>query len=399
MRGLGSLFKSRRAVWAAPMFGIIVLTALPVTSVIAATGSSWKVVKSPDPRGANDSVLYSVSCASESFCMAAGRAHVPNKNPFYRSLIEEWNGSTWRTVASPDPSGSSGFYNWLYGVSCQSASLCMAVGFYGNAQQTLVEQWNGETWSVVPSPNPNANASYLNGVSCTSPTFCAATGYYYSGSFYQTLIEEWNGIDWAIVASPNSSVTQHNYLQAVSCSGPSFCIATGQFNNGSNWQTLIEERLGGDWTLLSSPNATAGGSLVTNQLFGVSCASSKFCIAVGQYQASNTAWNTLIESWNGLAWTVDESQNAPSASFNTLYDVSCTSATFCMASGESDPSTIIEGWNGLTWNLLTSANVTGAQDNLIYGVSCPTVSFCQGTGYYNTSTLSRTLIEQWRGRR
>ena len=36
-----------------------------------------------------------------------------------------------------------------------------------------------------------------------------------------------SGFAWSIVPSPNTSTTQDNVLNAVSCSGPSACVAVG----------------------------------------------------------------------------------------------------------------------------------------------------------------------------
>jgi hypothetical protein len=44
-----------------------------------------------------------------------------------RTLIERWNGSSWKKVASPSPSPSSAF-NVLSGVTATSASNAWAVG-------------------------------------------------------------------------------------------------------------------------------------------------------------------------------------------------------------------------------------------------------------------------------
>ena len=41
---------------------------------------------------------------------------------------------------------------------------------------TLVEQWNGASWVIVPSPNHNDNSSWLLGVSCPTTTACTAVG-------------------------------------------------------------------------------------------------------------------------------------------------------------------------------------------------------------------------------
>jgi hypothetical protein len=161
----------------------------------------------------------------------------------------------WRVVSSPNNSSTQ--RNYLEGVSCVSRSLCMGAGGYYNGAnyQTLIEKWNGSTWSLVSSPNTTSTqGNYLEGVSCASSSFCMAAGDYYNGTNYQTLIEKWNGSTWSLVGSPNTSSTQDNYLRGVSCVSSSFCMAAGDYYACTNDQTLIEKWNGRTWSLVSSPN-------------------------------------------------------------------------------------------------------------------------------------------------
>ena len=58
------------------------------------------------------------------------------------------------------------------------------------SSQTLIESWNGSTWSVTPSPSPGN----LDGVTCMNPNNCVAVGGLNTGvGSSQTLIESWNG--------------------------------------------------------------------------------------------------------------------------------------------------------------------------------------------------------------
>jgi hypothetical protein len=99
--------------------------------------------------------------------------------PEIRSLIEEWNGSSWNPVASPTPRKSSVLPSGdLNGVDCPTSTFCMAVGDYKTkkAQQTLVETWNGKNWKVQSSPNANSFSNTLTAVSCASSDYCVAIG-------------------------------------------------------------------------------------------------------------------------------------------------------------------------------------------------------------------------------
>ena len=62
---------------------------------------------------------------------------------------------------------------------------------------------------------------------------------------------------------------------------------------------------------------------------------------------------TLVESWNGTAWSVVP---GPSPSVAYLYGVSCVSARSCKATGEYANNsgvvrTLVESWNGTAWSI------------------------------------------------
>jgi hypothetical protein len=78
-------------------------------------------------------------------------------------------------------------------VSCPAASTtCVAVGDYvaGSNDKTLVERWNGTSWSVTASPNPSTSAQ-LAGVSCSTATACDAVGDYITSISDNALVEQY----------------------------------------------------------------------------------------------------------------------------------------------------------------------------------------------------------------
>src|SRR5579884_2339075 len=251
---------------------VIFVTLVVARSPIASAGTfQGAIVPSPNASTTETNLLQDVSCITASDCMAVGYYSISSST--YQTLIEEWNGTSWSIVSSPNTSTTA--YNFLYGVSCVSASDCIAVGYYdtGSYDQTLIEEWNGTSWSIVSSPNTyTTENNSLYGVSCVSASDCWAVGYYYTGSStYQTLIEEWNGTSWSIVTSANTSTGQNNILYGVSCVSSSFCMAAGQYvNSGGYGQTLAEEWNGTSWSLVTSPNTS---TTQDNYLYGVSCVS------------------------------------------------------------------------------------------------------------------------------
>ena len=111
---------------------------------------------------------------------AVGTAHT---GAVTSTLILHWNGKTWKRVASPSP-GPEG--STLYGVSASSPASAWAVGYtavYSEGWKTLIEHWNGKTWKQVPSPDPVTVSSskltwnILQSVSAVSAGSAWAVGY------------------------------------------------------------------------------------------------------------------------------------------------------------------------------------------------------------------------------
>ena len=96
----------------------------------------------------------------------------------------------------------------LTGVSCSSASRCMAVGWQASAGP-LAESWNGTAWTILPTPIPaTALEATFAGVSCSSASACTAVGQYLaSGGATGSLVERWNGTEWSIQPNPTSGAT------------------------------------------------------------------------------------------------------------------------------------------------------------------------------------------------
>lgn len=100
------------------------------------------------------------------------------------------------------------------------------------------------TWSVVDSPNVGSSSNELSGVAAVSASNSWAVGDYLpSGSTSLTLIEHWNGTSWSVVASPNHVGSIGNVLSGVArVPGSSNIWAVGFYTDALSGlpQTLIE---------------------------------------------------------------------------------------------------------------------------------------------------------------
>jgi hypothetical protein len=309
---------------------------------------AWKVTASPGTSGAFPvDFLNSVSCISIASCVAAGWASDPN-GVTDRTLIETSRGGSWKVTRSPNLTTLS---NDLLGISCSSATACVAVGEYGtsSSQKTLIETLERVTWTVATSPSapPPFTVDFLNGVSCISATQCVAAGFAATSNAMRsrTLIETLTVGGWKITPSPNTA-SPLNELYGISCSSPVSCVAVGDAGTVASQKTLIETLPHGSWRVTSSPHTT--GAL--NTLYYARCRSSTTCVAAGYgISSTGTATKTLIETMSQGRWRVAPSPNT-SSPLNELYGYACAAPKACYAVGldgyETEHNALIEATAG-----------------------------------------------------
>ena len=246
------------------------------------------------------------------------------------------------------------------------------------------------------------NANYLNSVSCSSRSFCVAVGYYRNRSYAEkTLIERWDGHSWGVTKSANTKYGKDK-LASVSCTSSSFCMAVGwdsEFEVG--FTNVIEEWNGSTWTMIDrQPRVFA-------KLEGVQCFSPTRCVAVGYDEKAMNVPQTLVEQWNGLRWSVIPSANEASGNvmFNDLHGLSCVNSSRCLAVGSfeelnNDQRTEVEHNIGGQWSLVRSPD-PGASADAFFAVSCPVAQLCFAVGDLAPVAHSghgyRPLIERWNG--
>ncbi|MGH2854256.1 MAG: hypothetical protein ACRDLF_08715 [Solirubrobacteraceae bacterium] len=363
------------------------------------TTTSWSLQEPPAPTGARASYLFGVSCASSTECTAVGSFR--NSSETGMPLAEQWNGTTWSPQEPSTPTGTE--VSALKDVSCTSSTKCIAVGYFVTSSaitMPLAEQWNGTTWSSQEPPAPTGNKeSYLNGVSCTSSTECIAVGSFVNSSNTEVpLAEKWNGTSWSSQEPPTPTGAKSSPLDGVSCTSSTECTAVGLFLNGSDtFVPLAEKWNGTTWSSQEPPTPT--GATYSN-LGGVSCTSSTECTAVGIFKNSSGTNVPLAEKWNGTTWSLQEPPTPTGAKESLLGDVSCTSSTACIAvgafvnsSGKEVP--LAEEWNGTTWSLQGLPAPTGAKESHLNGVSCTSSTECTAIGLFlNSSGTNVPLAER-----
>jgi hypothetical protein len=368
----------------------------------------WESQSTPNPAEATESHLQGVSCSSPTACTGVGRYYKAK----WLALAERWNGTEW-SIQSTAPNGLN-VEQRLESVWCRSSTECVAVGYEkgtGSQYWTLAERWNGTAWSTLSTPNPTgASVSVLAGVSCYSGYECMAVGYYEnSAGAWVTLAERWNGTEWSILSTPNPTGATASYLTSVgcrlataSCSEGGVFYAVGHYINSSGTEvTLVEKWNGTAWSLESSPNPAGAKA---SSLQSVSCATYRPCEAVGHYINSSGVEVMLAET--GPEWSIQSTPNPTGAVRSTLHGVSCQSLKWtCTAVGSYTPSsgpevTLAERWNGVEWSVQPTVNpLEGKKKSALDGVSCAsTGTECtevEAVGEYEVSLTSpaNTLAE------
>jgi hypothetical protein len=256
-------------------------------------GIEWSIVPSPNTNNRLNE-LNGVVAISATNAWAVGSASSGNALDQI-TLTLHWDGTAWSIVPSPSP-GTLGL-NSLYAAAANSANDVWAVGSFTNTgkfAQTLALHWDGTSWSVIPSANVPGDNNELYGVVALGPDNVWAVGYHGNAAFgFLTLIEHWNGSTWSIVSSP--SPFSDDILRAVSASGATDIWSVGRSRNPSTFRTsgLTEHWDGNAWSQVIGLQAE------DSALYGVAAVALGDAWAVGDLTGL-----TLIGHWDGSNWSV-----------------------------------------------------------------------------------------------
>ena len=154
----------------------------------------------------------------------------------------------------------------------------------------------------------------------------------------------------------------------------------------------------GGWRVQTGP----AGARESNELFGVSAASSRGVWAVGVTLPSGGPARTLVERWQGRAWRTVPSPDRLSGG-NFLNAVVALSASDAWAVGLSrspggPARTLILHWDGRRWAIAASPNA-GPGGNFLVSVAAASARDIWAAGYRDARGIYRSLVEHWDGDR
>lgn len=319
--------------------------------------------------------LFGVSCPTASLCVAVG-----NRGSIVTSGSPNGGAGAWRSetvtpgphvgtaTGEPDRTSPGTFES----VSCPTAGMCAAVTYAGDFYATGDPAGGASMWRAADLDGDGADA-HLKGVSCPTPTFCVAVAAGGSGALDANGGGKIIAIRDPLSASISPVQVQLDEsldLQAVSCAGIEFCIAVA--NQG---RIVISTNPGAatpGWKEIGTP----GGP---GDLEAVECPAMSLCLA-------GNARGNVLSSTDAIPehphWR--EINTGPSV---PITGISCPTVSRCAAvdnngdvSVSTNPTGPVGSWSATNLIPFPPGGSQGLPFNAFFGVSCPSADFCAAVG-------------------
>jgi hypothetical protein len=390
---------------------LVLATAAGVTSAQAAAPSPWQVLRSvsPEPTQVDDSLFTGVSMASPSEGWAVGS--FSNPDAVNQPLAEHWGGQAWRITATPPlpTTGASGVLNGVDEVGPANVWAAGSFDLTAGGTRTLIENFTGKSWAVVPSPNPFTGPGAddeLNAVGGTSASDLWAVGFDFDGNTIANgLFEHFNGTTWDSVPAPSApGIPDFAAVSAVS-STDVWAVGTSLAATDS---TLAAHWDGQTWQLVTTP-CLSGATIVVaedgcqqsqNDLTGVTAVAANNVWASGYEIESNNFHRPYVLHWDGKNWSLMKTPNAGNTG-SSLFGLTALSASDVWAVGHSQNgngliTTLTEQFNGSTWSVVPSPNPGLLGADTLFGVAATGGSqlFAIGSDEQSGQCCLRTLALQ-----
>ncbi|HEX3272635.1 MAG TPA: hypothetical protein VHR15_18460 [Ktedonobacterales bacterium] len=294
-------------------------------------GVRWSI--SPNSSGPTAFGLAGVA-ARPGVAWAVGQGELTNGHG--PTIVQQWNGSRWAQVTSPSPGTLS---NELEGVTALAAKDVWAVG--SSAAGTLSERWDGISWRVVSTPNKSASDNFLRAVAGSGTNDVWAVGSAFDGkTTQQSLVEHWDGSSWSLSSAPSVNTYGDGSLYGVAAITPRDAWMVGAYI--AHWD-------GSAWKVTSQPQFQFSENY---SMFGVAAVAPNDVWAVGGQTTTQCgdALPALIEHWDGAKWT--RIANTPIGILRSVSAVSATDV-WAVGDGFGGTPLALH-WDGKKWSLATS---------------------------------------------
>jgi hypothetical protein len=308
-------------------------------------GASWKAVGHPTPGVLYDS-LYAVDARTASDVWAVGVSSDAKYS--YDTLIEHWDGSSWTKVPSPNHATDQ---NYLRAVSADAPADAWAVGgsqtSYGDEPEGLAEHWDGASWTLVDLPE---GVYDVRDVAATSPSNAWAVGYQRpTPDTHAAVVMHWDGVHWLIVESqPDTSEHRFRYQSVVASTANDVWVLGSEssfhHSGGKPEATLALHWDGTAWAAVPTPKRPFPASYFT----AASTDAAGGLWAVGyEFDHYVDQGSALIEHWDGSRWMAASLQ--PQRAGAQPLGVSAGGPSDAWAVGVDTNRSLLLHWNGKIW--------------------------------------------------
>lgn len=301
-----------------------------------------------------DSELDGSACPSPTFCVAVGQDGISEDPLVLTGDPSTWGTAGGRVIALSNAFGGGGV---LFSVSCASTTSCVAVGEDYN-ERPLVLRGDPNTWTnanIAEFKLPAAFHSFgsLDSVACTSATACVAVGHDGFGYKREPLVLAGNPSTWTAANFKQIVLTtalgSTGTLYSVSCISSTNCVTAG-YSGKNTFKPLVITGKPAAWSNTkafnlsvpaSQPTSVAGlygsfGSGAGSGYFiSTSCNVHSYCVVAG----GDRNGAPVYVSGNPTTWKGHPvrrpAKHAPSFLNAALGTTSCT-ATACFAGGAAN---------------------------------------------------------------
>ncbi len=326
----------------------------------AAGAASWTTTQLN--AGGVRAALYGMSCPTTSLCVAVGG------NGTIASSTQPLGGAgTWNVVhvggflgSESTTAGVTYGGDQLKDVDCPSAQLCVAASFDGQVFSSTDPA--GGAWKPVELTPPKTSRIHVLGISCPGPSLCVAAAYGGTIAYSTNPTGDESDWHWFKLAQPFD-------FRGISCPSASLCVAVDL--TGNIVSSTDPTGGPGAWT-------SAGAPAGPERLTAVDCPSSSLCVTGNSIQIL-----TSTDPTGGAgAWKpVNAGTGIP------ITGISCPTTTACAAVDQNadvitstDPLGGVTAWsfqNVIPFRAGMEGSVNG---NGMFGLSCASTSLCAAGG-------------------
>jgi hypothetical protein len=226
-------------------------------------------------------------------------------------------------------------------------------------RSNLVFHWDGRQWSVSSAALADGLPPFLTSIAALGPDDVWAVGYSMP-NYSRAIAEHWDGHGWKVLPTPNLGGAVGARFAQVFAQAHADVWAVGWRYFADSQLTLVEHWNGHAWSVVPSPNA---GKADENFLQAVAATSQKDVWAAGyHYPPPEGLMGPLIQHWDGDRWSILPSPQYPSDhGLNGLASVG-PDDVWAVGSGLRDERfrPLVLHWDGKRWAEAEACNLPGA---------------------------------------